>query len=146
MALEMKEDHEQLTEKENYIMKEWYQMRRRIVVFSYIQRIIFVYEFASTSISALFYYRLMIQPTDPVLFYSISMGVIYLTASLSSVMGGWYVDKTGHLRELHVVVNLFSIVGNFIYSVSYSKWFPVIGRLLSGLADGAQPGLGGKLL
>ena len=86
----------------------------------------------------------MIQPTDPVLFYSISMGVIYLTASLSSVMGGWYVDKTGHLRELHVVVNLFSIVGNFIYSVSYSKWFPVIGRLLSGLADGAQPGLGGK--
>ena len=58
--------------------------------------------------------------------------------------GGWYVDKTGHLRELHVVVNLFSIVGNFIYSVSYSKWFPVIGRLLSGLADGAQPGLGGK--
>ena len=140
----MKEDHEQLTEKENYIMKEWYQMRRRIVVFSYIQRIIFVYEFASTSISALFYYRLMIQPTDPVLFYSISMGVIYLTASLSSVMGGWYVDKTGHLREFHIFVNMFSIVGNLIYIVPYSKWFPVIGRFLSGFADGAQPGLGGK--
>ena len=117
MALDTeKEDHEQLTEKENYIMKEWYQMRRRVVVFSYIQWIIFIYEFGSTSISALFYYRLMIQPTDPVLFYSISMGVIYLTASLSSVMGGWYVDKTGHLRELHVVVNLFSIVGTVCHT------------------------------
>ena len=141
---EEEREDDQFTEKEKPIMKEWYKMRRRVVIFAYIQRTIFIFEFASTVISALFYYRVMIQPTDPVLFYSISVGVIYLTASCSSVLGGWYVDRTGLLREFHIFVNLFSIVGNFIYSVPYSKWFPVIGRMLSGITDGSQPGLAGK--
>ena len=135
---------DQLTEKEKTIMNEWFQMRQRIVIFAYIQRIIFIFEYASTAISALYYYRFMIQPPNPVLFYSISMGVIFLSASASSMLGGWYVDKTGCLREFHIFVNLFSIVGNLIYCVPSSKWFPVIGRLMSGIADGAQPGLGGK--
>ena len=141
---EIEKKGDQLTEKEKTIMNEWFQMRQRIVIFAYIQRTIFIFEYASTAISALFYYKLMIQPTNPVLFYSISIGIIYLSASVSSILGGWYVDKTGRLREFHIFVNLFSIVGNFIYSVPYSKWFPVIGRLMSGIADGAQPGLGGK--
>ena len=141
---EIQKKEDQLTEKEKSIMKDWYQMRRRVVIFAYIQRAIFIFEYTSTAISALFYYRLMIQPSNPVLFYSISMGVIYLTASASSVLGGWYVDKTGRLREFHIFVNLFSIAGNLTYSVPFSKWFPVIGRLMSGIADGAQPGLAGK--
>ena len=139
-----KEKEDYLTEKEESIMNEWYKMRRRIVIFAYIQKTIFSFEYASTAISALFYYRLMIKPENPVLYYSIAMGVIYLTASCSAVYGGWYVDKTGGLRKYHIIANLFSIVGNLIYSVSYSKWYPILGRAISGISDGVQPGLGGR--
>ena len=134
-----------LTEKEESIMKEWYQLRKRLAIFACIQRGIFTFEFASIVISALFYYRLTIKPDNPVLYYSVAMGIIFLTAPCSAVYGGWYVDKTGGLRKFHIIANLFSIFGNLIYVVPYSKWYPILGRAMSGISDGIQPGFNVKL-
>ena len=103
------------------------------------------FEYASVAISALFYYQKTIKPKDPVLFYSITMGAIFITASCSAVYGGRFVDRTGRLRAFSILVSIFSIVGNIIYSVPYSKWFPILGRSLCGISDGVQPGIAGKL-
>ena len=133
-----------LNPKEKSIMAEWYRMRSQTKAMAFIQKTIFSFEYASVAISALFYYQKTIQPKDPVLFYSITMGVIYLTASCSAVYGGRFVDRTGRLRVFSIFVSIFSIVGNIIYSVPYSKWFPILGRSLSGISDGVQPGIAGK--
>ena len=134
-----------LNPKERSIMAEWYRMRSQTKAMAYIQKTTFSFEYASVAISALFYYQKTIQPKDPVFFYSITMGVIYLTASCSAVYGGRFVDRTGRLRAFSIFVSIFSIVGNIIYSVPYSKWFPILGRSLCGISDGVQPGIAGKL-
>ena len=133
-----------LDSKEESIMAEWYRMRSRLKAMAYIQKTIFSFEYSCVGISALFYYQKTIRPDNPVLFYSIALGVIYLTSSLSAVYGGRFVDRTGRLRAFSIFVSIFSIAGNVIYSVPYSKWLPILGRGLSGISDGVQPGIAGK--
>ena len=115
-------------------MAEWYRMRSQTKAMAYIQKTILSFEYASVAISALFYYQKTIKPKDPVLFYSITMGAIFITASCSAVYGGRFVDRTGRLRAFSILVSIFSIVGNIIYSVPYSKWFPILGRSLCGIS------------
>ena len=145
MAKSDQED-ELFTPQEELILKEWYKQRRETLIIAYLQKTIFTFEYASVAISALFYLKNTIKPNDPIFFYSITMGVIYLTASFSAVYGGRYVDRTGRLRQFALVVILSSITGNLIYIIPYSEWFPVLGRALCGITDGVQPGISGKKL
>lgn len=133
-----------LIEKDESIISDWYQKRRYLFILGCIQKTIIAFQYASTTISALFYYRLMIKSENPVFYYSVAMGVMFFTASCSAIYGGWYIDKTRSLRKYHLIANLFSIVGNLIYVVPYSKWCPILGRALCGISDSVQPGLGGK--
>ena len=69
---------------------------------------------------------------DPKLFYSISMAVMFFTAASSALLVGRYMDKTRNLRRIAVITALFSVLGNAIYTIPYSKYFPIIARALCG--------------
>ena len=45
-------------------------------------------------------------------------------------------DKTRRTRALILIMNIFEIIGNIIYSLGLSKWCVFIGRMFSGFGDG----------
>ena len=125
-------------------LQEWYKLRHRTMVIGLLHKSIFIFEYSSVSISALYYYQHSIENENPQLYYSLCMGVVYLVALFSSFHGGKYIDRTGNLREIVLMTIFLSICGNALYLISYSKWFPIIGRALCGLAEGARPGFAGE--
>ena len=133
-----------MKESSNDVLREWYKLRHQTMLLSILQMSIYVFELASVAISALYYYKYMIKNENPTFYYSLAMGTVYFTAFLSSIYACNYVDQTGKLREFVLVTIVISMLGNFLYLISYSKWFPVLGRALCGIADSARPGFAGK--
>jgi len=125
-------------------LREWYKLRQRTMIIGLLHKALFMFEYSSVAISALYYYEHSIENENPQFYYSLSMGTVYFTALFSSVFGGLYVDRTGRLREVVLLTIFLSTFGNVLYLVTYSKWFPILGRALCGLAEGARPGFGGK--
>jgi len=129
--------------KEDEILREWYKLRHRTMIIGLLHKAIFIFEYSSVAISALYYYQHSIENENPQLYYSLCMGVVYVTAFFSSIYSGSYFDRTGNLREVVLLTILLSMFGNVLYLVSYSKWIPILGRALCGLSDGARPGFAG---
>eukprot|EP00111_Clytia_hemisphaerica_P003066 TCONS_00008695-protein len=44
-------------------------------------------------------------------------------------------DRTRKLKRLTIILLTTSIVGNILYTITYSVWFPIFGRLLCGMTN-----------
>ena len=51
---------------------------------------------------------------------------------VSSVLLGWWTDRSRDVRRIALVVNAFPIVGNLLYFVGFNVWVLLVGRIFSG--------------
>ena len=119
------------------IYKEWKRRRRIMTYIGYFQAFLFGLEYTSLGVSGLYYFSDDIRPSNPKLFYGMSMGAMYSSAVFANPILGRIMDKTRKLRSIIFATLSFGFVGNFVYLITYSAWFPVVGRFICGLADGA---------
>ena len=134
-----------LTNEENETLQDWYKKRKNNTIITYINTCIYVFEYSAIVISALFYYKDTLKVSNPQLYYSLTLGSIYILVPVSSVVVGKYTDKTRDVRKVALFLSYFNIVGNLFYVFPVFNWLPIIGRMLCGIPDGVKSAFMGKL-
>jgi len=124
--------------------KEWKQRRRLTTIIGYVHTFMIGLEYTSVSVSGLYYYKDDIRPSNPKLFYGISMAAFYVSAIFANPILGKMMDQTRQLRTIMLSVLLLNVLGNFVYTISFSSWFPIVGRLLCGVSEGCVPVMSGS--
>jgi len=139
-------DEEQQNENDMEVYREWKHRRQIITFIGYFQAFLFGLEYTSVGVSGLYYFSNDIRPSNPKLFYGMSMGAVYASAIFANPILGKIMDKTRRLKFIMLVALSFGMVGNFVYTISFSSaWVPVIGRFITGVSDGCYPVMTGIL-
>ena len=128
-----------LTPSEENLMRDWYKKRQHNLIIYTISKALHAFENSAIQISALYYFQNTIHVENPKLYYSLAMGALFLSATLSSIVIGRYMDHYRNLRRTALWMAWFNIVGNLIYLMPVFDWSPIFGRFLCGIADGIKP-------
>ena len=121
------------------ILKKWKRRRKITTILAMIHVGIYGLEYSSISISALYYFHNTLRMNNPTLFYSLTNGAMFTSATLSSVLLGKYMDINRNARLIIISTVLLAVIGNFLYCLPYSPWLPVAGRFLCGFSDATMP-------
>ena len=70
-------------------------------------------------------------------FLGIVLSAFPVGALSTGSMVGKFADKFGHIKFILIASFTVKVIANLIYSIPLSAYFPLAGRLLSGLADGS---------
>ena len=122
---------------------EWIKRRRISAYICIAYAFLIGLEYSSISISLLFYLTEDVGVDNPKKWYSGLMTALSLSASINGLLAGKFIDRTRRLRLCMLVFTAISICGNLLYTVHSSVWFLMIGRLLCGMCDAAQPVISG---
>ena len=131
---------------EDKILQDWYKKRRLNVVVTYFYMFMFIFEYSSIVISALFYFKDTLKVNNPKLYYSLALGAASFCTPISSIVVGKYTDKTRDVRRVALFLSLFNIVGNLCYVFPLVNWLPIVGRMFCGFPDGVKSAFTGKLI
>lgn len=78
------------------------------------------------------------------------LGMVLSSYSMSAVLTGpligKFADRYGHIKLIIVFCYFLRFSGDFIYSIPFSAWFPLLGRIVSGFADGSAAVFYGQLV
>ena len=70
-------------------------------------------------------------------FLGIVLSAYPIGAVLTGSVVGKFADKFGHIKFILLASFTMKVLGNLIYSIPLSAYFPLAGRFLSGLAEGS---------
>ena len=129
---------------ESKILQDWLKKRSRNVIVTYFYMFMFVFEYSSIVISALFYFKDTLKVENPNLYYSLTLGAASFFTPISSILMGKYTDRTRDVRRVALLITLFNFVGNIFYVFPVVNWLPIVGRLLCGIPDGVKSAFTGK--
>lgn len=117
-------------------LKEWKVKRRRTTA---IAMAMFFFQGLDnfSIITTLLYY--LKEMNLPPLWFSVILIVMTISEGFSSLFMGKSVDKFLNIRKMMIMILVFSMVGNFIYTLRYSVWLLVIGRSLCGTLRAMVP-------
>ena len=132
------------TEQDEAEIQTWYRKRWWTTALAMAQSCLLFFEYSAFQISALYYFEKDFNVTNPKLFYSLSMGIIFVSGLGSVVACGQYMDRTGDLRSIFISTLLLNSLGNLMYTWTISPYFPLIGRFLAGVTMGVQTAVSGK--
>ena len=82
-----------------------------------------------------FYINDVIKENNSTTFYGLTLSVYYISAILGSFIITWVVDRTRRVKLTMLILIVCEIVGNILYSIPTSAYFPLFGRLIQGLGD-----------
>ena len=127
-------------------VQEWYRKRTWTTVLATIQAAMLYFDYSAFSLSGLYYWETEFTVANPKFFYSVSMGIIFISGLLSASACGHYMDRTGDLRSIVVVTMTLNALGNLMYTFTISPFLPLIGRFLAGVNIGVQTAVSGWLV
>ena len=122
----------------------WYRKRKMTTIIGLLHQAFIYFDHSAVSISALYYYQSDFKADNPNRLYGITMLAYSVSLLVSTPFIGNYIDRTRNIRRLILTTLMFSVLGNLIYTMSFSKYLPIVGRFLCGLNDGARSSLTGK--
>ena len=129
---------------EEKLKQKWFFKRKTTTIIGIIYACCYYFEYTSVVISALYYYKNVIKAENPKFFIGLSMASMLVSASISTYICGRIMDKTRNLRAIGLFALTFGIFGNLVYCLSFSPWFPVIGRLFGGVSGSLRMIVVGK--
>ena len=126
------------------LKQTWYRKRQIVTYFGCVQLCVLYFEYSVVSITALYYYKETFKLENPNFYFGLSMAVLCASRVVSVFFCGPYMDRTRDLRKIVFVTTFFNTIGNLMYTMTYSKWLPIIGRFLCGISDGVRTSTSGK--
>lgn len=138
------QEQREISYDENKILQDWYKKRKNNTIITYIFTSLYVFEYSAVIISALYYYKDTLKVSNPQLYYSLTLGSLYILVPISLIGVGKYTDKTRDVRKVALTLPTLNIVGNLLYVFPLFNWFPIIGRMLCGIPDGIKSAFMGK--
>ena len=103
-------------------------------------------EYSAVVLSMWYFLKDTIETDHAPIYYSVGMASTALTASVSSIVIGKWIDRSRNIKFSMILISLIVAVGNVIYTLNFSVWFLIIGRLISGIADALTGAISGKSL
>ena len=135
-----------LSQNKQQILQAWYMKRKKTLLVIYISTCLYLFEYSSIVISALYYYKYTIKVENPKLYYSLTLGAAFLLTPILSVIVGKYTDRTRDVRTVALILSFVNIVGNLLYVFPlFNNWLPIFGRILCGIPDGIKSAFVGEL-
>ena len=122
-----------MTIDKDLLKKNWFRKRKIMTILGIIQKCVYYFEYSAISVSVLYYYNNIIKVDNPKLFVGLALGAIFVSGTISTYICGRFMDKTRNLRGFGLLGLFCGMVGNLTYSLPFSPWCPIIGRLLCGL-------------
>ena len=136
----MSEKHETLDE----IKRKWFRERKWTTAIGIAIKCLTFFEYFSISISGLYYYENSFNVSNPKFFYGCVMASIFVSGVISTYICGRYMDKTRDLRKIIIYLLICNIIGNLMFTMTYSPWLPVVGRFVCGISACSQVVFTGK--
>eukprot|EP00111_Clytia_hemisphaerica_P016341 TCONS_00048385-protein len=121
--------------------KKWLQNRRQTTSTFILMNISLGIEQSITFASLFIYLKdvLHVSGNRLTTFYSAISGIYFLSQIISSLALTRIFDKYRRLKLTFFIVNNFTIAGNALYTLPYSPWCLLAGRLISGVAGCIKP-------
>ena len=82
--------------------------------------------------TAWFYIKSLGQSKE---FLALVLTAFNVSAIITSPILGHIADRFGHVKLLIVATYVMKVLGNLLYSINISAFFPLIGRIVSGMGD-----------
>lgn len=114
--------------------EEWLKKRKRITFIVYGYCLLHGTEYSAIILS-LYYYLAELELKHIILYYSLAMGGMATSATLTAFTFGYLADKRVSFRRTMFIIVMLSIVGNLCYSFHFSVWLVVFGRVLCGFGE-----------
>ena len=112
----------------------FFQMKKKLLIVAFFVRMFFSgIEYSVILPSAYLY---MNSFNGNKFFMGLVIAVYPISAMVSLPIFGYIYDRTRRIRELMIILNMFQIVGNILYSLNFSQWLPITGRFVAGIGDG----------
>ncbi|CAG0901415.1 unnamed protein product [Darwinula stevensoni] len=64
------------------------------------------------------------------------MEAFSLASLFSGMLVGYWTDRSGDVRKIALLMNLFQIAGNLFYFIGFFPWILLLGRFISGIGAG----------
>ena len=115
--------------------KGWGNKRRNTVRVFWFIALVLGAEYSIIIPSLWFYLTEVIQTNNAHFMFAAIISGFYVAALLSGALIPRYIDRTRDIRRSMMLLILIKIIGNFIYIIPLSAYFPLIGRFMQGMAD-----------
>ena len=115
--------------------KSWESKRSNTVRVFWFIALVLGAEYSIIIPSLWFYLTEVIQTHNAHFMFGAIVSGFYVAALLSGALIPRYIDRTRDIRRSMMLLILMKMIGNFIYIIPLSAYFPLIGRLLQGMAD-----------
>lgn len=114
---------------------QWKKKRSRTLVAFIIIGAIVGIDYSIVLSTLYVYLKDMIQSDKPKVYYGVIIAIFNISSTIFGVLSGWLVDKSRRIRLYINIVFIIQIIGSLLYTIPFSVAFPIIGRLLAGVAD-----------
>ena len=104
------------------------QMKKKLLIAACFARMFF----SGVEYSVIFptAYLYMKSFSDDKIFMGLVIAAYPFSSMVSLPIFGYLYDRTRRIRELMIILNMFQMVGNIVYSLHFSIWLPIFGRLI----------------
>ena len=119
-------------------LNSWYRKRKITTSIGIILQCVAFFEYASITISALYYYKDSFNVANPNFYYGCVMSIIFVSGVVSVKFSGMFMDRTRNLRQITMFLLVCNIAGNVIYTMTFSPWCPILGRFVCGTSVGIE--------
>ena len=138
------DDGVDLNLEENTEMKRWLRKRRISTYICIAYGFLIGIEYSCIVASLPFYLKEDVKIDHPKKWYSVIMTMTAASGAINGVLAGKFIDKTRRLKLSMALFTAVSAAGNLMYSFQSSIWFLIVGRLLCGACEAAQPVISGN--
>ena len=125
--------------------KRWEKRRRWTTIAFTIESLLIGMEYSVTFLTLWLYIKDLLKPKYPKTYYAI-ISACYLSSGviLSLIVGG-LVDRYRNINKTFIILNTMVIIGNIIYSLPFSPWLLIAGRLIAGAGGPIRPIISSEL-
>ncbi|XP_065651594.1 uncharacterized protein LOC101237375 [Hydra vulgaris] len=119
--------------------KKWLQKRKYTFIAFSIQMIIIGMEWSLTIVTLWSYIKEMIITNNPKLIYGLVSVSYMLASTVITPFIGRYVDRRRNINTCFLICNMWMLSGNVIYSLPFSPFFLIGGRIITGFGGALKP-------
>ena len=114
---------------------QWKKKRRNTLVGFLIVGTMVGIDYSFMFTTLYLYLKDMVKTEHPNLFYGIIVAAYSLSSTLFGLVSGRWIDKTRKIKFYTIMTLVLQIIGCLLYIVHFNVAYPLIGRLIAGLAD-----------
>lgn len=121
----------------------WLRKRKILTWISITFAGLFAVDYSGIVISLPYYLKDDVHSSHLKRDYSLITTAMAFSASVAGVVFGRFIDQSRNIRLCLLIFPCIGLIGNVIYTLQYSVWFLLIGRLIAGMIDAAQTTISG---